>query len=163
MNIILIGMPGAGKSTLGVLLAKALGKDFIDTDILIQQKEGMKLYEIINKNGINNFLALEEKRILELESDDTVIATGGSAVYGKQAMEYLRSNGTIVYLKLEYKEIERRLKDITTRGIAISDNMSLEELYNERKILYESYADIIVECNDKGVEETVEYIIKMLI
>ncbi|WP_139905916.1 shikimate kinase [Clostridium thermarum] len=162
MNIILIGMPGAGKSTLGVLLAKALGKNFIDTDIIIQQNEGMKLFEIINKCGLKGFLDIEEWYILKLETEDSVLATGGSVVYSKKAMERLKSMGTIVYLKLQYEEIERRLKDITTRGVAIGNNMTLKELYLERKSLYEKYADIIIECDNKGIEEIVEHIIKIL-
>ena len=117
MNIVLIGMPGAGKSTLGVLLAKALGKAFVDTDIVIQQNEGMKLYEIIERYGLEEFLRIEERNILELKITNSIIATGGSVVYGNEAMEHLKRNGLIVYLKLDYEEIERRLKDITTRGL----------------------------------------------
>lgn len=162
MNIILIGMPGAGKSTLGVLLAKALGKDFIDTDIVIQQKEGMKLYEIIDKVGIKEFLCIEEKHVLDLKLNNCVVATGGSVVYGKEAMDSLGRAGKIIYLQLGYEDIERRLKDIVTRGIAIDKDSSLKDLYNERIPLYEKYADEIIDCNDKAIEETIEHIIKVL-
>ena len=162
MNIILVGMPGAGKSTLGVLLAKALGKDFVDTDIVIQQKAGMKLYEIIDKVGIGDFLKIEEKYILELKVENSVVATGGSVIYGTKAMEYLKGNGMVVYLKLRYEDIEHRLKDITTRGIAIDKDKSLRDLYNERIPLYEKYADKIVDCTDKGIEEAINNIVEML-
>jgi shikimate kinase len=162
MNIILIGMPGAGKSTLGVLLAKALGKDFVDTDIFIQQKEGLKLYEIINNVGIGEFLALEESSILDLEVVNSVVATGGSVIYGSKAMEYLKKNGIVVYLKLGYEDISRRLQDITTRGIAFNKKTSLNELYNERAPLYEKYADLIIDCTNRGIEETIDHLIKML-
>ncbi|NLZ49535.1 MAG: shikimate kinase [Clostridiales bacterium] len=160
MNIVLIGMPGAGKSTLGVLLAKALGKAFVDTDIVIQQNEGMKLYEIIERYGLEEFLRIEERNILELKITNSIIATGGSVVYGNEAMEHLKRNGLIVYLKLDYEEIERRLKDITTRGIAMDKETSLRELYNQRIFLYEKYADLIIDCNNKSIEKLVEEIVK---
>lgn len=159
MNIVLIGMPGAGKSTLGVLLAKALGKAFVDTDIVIQQKEGKRLYEIIETHGLEKFLFVEEKHILELNVSNSIIATGGSVVYGKEAMIHLKSNGIIIYLKLSYEEIERRLKDITTRGIAMDKETSLRELYNQRILLYEKYADFIVDCNNKSIEKLVEEVV----
>lgn len=159
MNIVLIGMPGAGKSTLGVLLAKALGKAFVDTDIVIQQNERMRLYEIIERYGLEKFLFIEEKHILELNVNDSIIATGGSVVYGNEAMMHLKRNGLIVYLKLDYQEIERRLKDITTRGIAMDKETGLRELYKQRVILYEKYADLIVDCNNKSIEKLVEEIV----
>jgi shikimate kinase len=159
MNLVLIGMPGSGKSTLGVLLAKALGKAFLDTDILIQEKAGKGLYEIIEKEGLKEFLFLEEKYILELKVKNTVIATGGSVVYGSEAMEYLKRSALIIYLKLDYKEIERRLKDITTRGIAMDKGTSLRDLYDQRIPLYEKYADLIVDCNNKSIEKLIEELV----
>ncbi|NLM35143.1 MAG: shikimate kinase [Clostridiales bacterium] len=159
MNIVLIGMPGAGKSTLGVLLAKALGMAFVDTDIVIQQKEGMRLYEIIERYGLERFLFIEERHILELNITNSIIATGGSVVYGSEAMNHLKRYGLVVYLKLDYEEIERRLKDITTRGIAMDKETSLRELYNQRIQLYERYADLIIDCNNKSIEKLVEEIV----
>lgn len=155
-------MPGAGKSTLGVLLAKALGKAFIDTDIIIQQKKGMKLYEIINSLGINEFLTIEEECLLDLQEDNSVVATGGSVVYRNRAIEHLKRKGKIVYLKLSYEVIEKRLSDITTRGVAIEKGTTLKDLYNERVPLYESYADLIVECDNLSMEKTIDYIIDRL-
>lgn len=160
MNIVLIGMPGAGKSTAGVLLAKALGKPFVDTDILIQQEEKRKLHEIIEKHGIKHFLHIEEKHILALEVSDCVIATGGSVIYSKKAIEHLKKQGLLVYLQLSLEEIENRLKDITTRGIAMEKGHSLGELYIERKPLYEEHADITIRCSGLNMEEVVEEIIE---
>jgi shikimate kinase len=145
-NLVLIGMPGAGKSAIGVILAKMAGKSFIDTDLLIQQSENRLLQQIISEDGVDAFLAAEERTILNMTADDAVIATGGSAVYSRAAMERLRKGGIIVYLQLPLAEIERRITDMASRGIAIGKDQSLIELYYERTPLYEQYADIIVDC-----------------
>lgn len=144
MNIILIGMPGCGKSTVGVVLAKVMGMHFCDTDIVIQQREGRKLQDIINTDGNEAFLACEKNALIALDLDNTVIATGGSAVYSDEAMQHLKKNGMVVYLKVSEEEIERRLADFAARGVAIKDGMTVCDLYNERIPLYEKYADITV-------------------
>lgn len=143
-NIVLIGMPGCGKSTVGVVLAKVMGMEFCDTDIVIQQRVGKRLQEIINEEGNDAFLEHERDALLSLTYDDTVIATGGSAVYSDEAMQHLKSIGTVVYLKVSEPEIERRLADFAARGISIKDGMTIADLYNERMPLYEKYADITV-------------------
>jgi shikimate kinase len=161
-NIILIGMAGAGKSTLGVLLAKALGKDFLDTDIVIQQRSGRLLQEVIDVEGIGPFLELEEDVLSHLQARGCVIATGGSAVYSEKAMEALGQNGLIVYLQVSYEEICRRLKDISTRGIVLKHGNSLRDAYDERIPLYNKFSDITVDCTGKGIEQSVAEIISRL-
>lgn len=154
-NIALIGMPGAGKSTIGVLLAKTLGLSFIDTDLLIQLKSGRLLQEIIDRDGVRAFLAVEEDILLRLEVERSLIATGGSAVYSEPAMEHLRRLALIVYLRLDLAEVERRIKNITARGIAMAAGQSLAELYAERVPLYEKYADVVFDCTERQIEESV--------
>ncbi|MCM1272861.1 MAG: shikimate kinase [Clostridium sp.] len=161
-NIVLVGMPGAGKSTIGVLLAKALNYGFIDTDLIIQNKEGKLLFEIIEEKGIEGFLKAENDVIKNVEADKTVIATGGSAVFGTEAMERLKENGTIVYLKLSCEEVLWRVNNITTRGIAMQKGKSLADVYAERTPLYNQYADLTVECNGTTIEECVEKIVNLL-
>jgi shikimate kinase len=155
-------MSGAGKSTLGVLLAKALGMDFIDTDILIQQREGRLLQQIIDEDGTDRFLDIEEATILELDVKNCVIATGGSVVYSDAAMRSLSENGVVVYIYVGFEEIRRRLADIKTRGIVIHGNASLYDIYTERLPLYEKYGDIKVDCTDRRVEESVELLVSEL-
>jgi shikimate kinase len=159
-NIILIGMPGAGKSTVGVLLAKTINKPFIDTDLLIQQKENDYLQNIIKRKGIDGFLSIEESIVLGTDFKDHVIATGGSVVYSEKSMLHLKKNGLIVYLDLSLEIIEKRIKNIKTRGIAMGQNQSLESLFNTRKSLYEKYSDFTVDCNDKDTEDIITEIAK---
>lgn len=154
-NIVLIGMPGAGKSTTGVLLAKTLNMPFIDTDLLIQQREKRLLQDIINHEGIKSFLSIEEKVLLDLEVSGHVIATGGSAVYSDAGMKHLKANGTAVYLRLAYIDIEMRIKNIKSRGIAMDKDQNLYDLYVERVCLYEKYSDITVDCTNKDMEAVV--------
>ena len=157
-NIVLIGMPASGKSTVGVILAKVLGKKFIDTDLVIQQRENALLAEIIKDKGVDGFMKSEEEAILSVKENNTVIATGGSAVYGKKAMEHLKENGTVIYLKVERDELFKRLKNIKERGVVLKPNETLEEMYDNRSVLYGKYADIIIEEADSTVEETIEKI-----
>jgi len=145
-NIILIGMAGCGKSTVGVLLAKALGFEFIDSDLIIQKREGKLLQEIINTEGLDVFNKAEEDAICSINADHAVIATGGSAVYSEKAMAHLKKNGVAVWLKLTYEEIPRRISNIATRGIAMAPGKTLLDVFLEREPLYEKYADITVDC-----------------
>lgn len=161
-NVVLIGMPGAGKSTIGVILAKVLGKDFIDADLVIQKKEGRLLREIIEQEGPDGFLAVEERVNAGICPDAAVIATGGSVVYGQRAMEHLGRIGAIVYLKLSYPAVESRLRDIRGRGVVLRDGQTLMDLYQERAVLYERYADVTVEEDGLGVEETLEKTLQAL-
>lgn len=158
-NVILIGMSGAGKSTLGVLLAKALGKHFVDTDILIQQSTGKLLQEIIDSEGTARFLEIEEEILSSQALTNTVIATGGSAVYSDKAMKALKQNGIAVYLKVEFDALAKRLSNITTRGIVFKGSADLQAVYAERLPLYEQYADITVPSTDRDIESTLAEII----
>lgn len=160
-NIILIGMPGAGKSTVGVLLAKAMNYEFLDTDILIQKENNKKLYEIINEKGLDAFLQIENDVLKRVNTTKTIIATGGSAIFGSEAMEHLKSIGHVVYIKLSCEEIIRRVNNITTRGIAMKKGKTMEDVYNERVPLYEKYADIIIDGENTTIEECVEKINKV--
>ncbi len=159
-NIVLIGMPGAGKSTIGVILAKSLLFDFCDTDLSIQKSTSKSLSQIINEEGINAFIELEEEVICNETFADCVVATGGSAVYGAKAMDKLKENGIMVYLKVSPEELQNRIKNIHTRGIAMKEGTTISELYEERAPLYEKYADITIECDGKTAEECVDLIVK---
>ena len=157
-NIVLIGMPASGKSTVGVILAKVLGKKFIDTDLVIQQREDALLAEIIKDKGVEGFMKSEEEAILSVNENNTVIATGGSAVYGEKAMEHLKKNGTVIYLKVEKDELFKRLKNIKERGVVLKPGETIGEMYDNRSVLYEKFADIIIEECDSTIEETIEKI-----
>ena len=161
-NIILIGMPASGKSTVGVILAKICGKDFIDTDLVIHGKAGARLEEIIEKEGIDSFLKYEEEALLGINVTDTVIATGGSAVYSAAAMKHLSEGGTVVYLKVGLDELKRRLNGLKERGVVIRPGESLEEMYGLRSKLYESYADMCVSEDGSRLEDTVSAVAEML-
>ena len=157
-NIVLIGMPAAGKSTVGVILAKVLGYQFIDTDLVIQEQEKRLLKDIIKEDGLDGFIEVENQVNANLEVENTVIATGGSVIYGKEAMEHLKSISTIVYIKLSYETLENRLSNIRQRGVVLKKGQSLRELYEERCPLYEKYADITVNAENMDVEKTLESI-----
>lgn len=162
MNIVLIGMPGAGKSTLGVLLAKTLGMDYVDTDILIQQQEGRLLQDIIDNDGIEKFMQIEERIIAALNVQNCVIATGGSVIFSEKAVQKLKQGGKMVYLQLPYEEIEKRLRNITTRGIVIKQGESLKDIHDVRVPLYQKYADLIVDCSGQDIEDCVNEIVEQL-
>ena len=157
-NIVLIGMPSSGKSTLGVVLAKTLGMQFVDTDLIIQQNSGKKLQQMINEEGIEAFLKTEEEVLCSLDFENFIIATGGSAVLSEKAMKYLRKNGVVIYLEASVEELKTRLNNIKTRGIAMTEGESIESIFIKRAPLYEKYADITV-SSEASFEETVEKII----
>ncbi|ACL74757.1 shikimate kinase [Ruminiclostridium cellulolyticum] len=157
-NIILIGMPSAGKSTVGVIVAKHRGMSFVDTDVLIQTTQGRLLQEILNNDGTDAFLKIEESSVLSLNCSDTVIATGGSAVYSEKAMDYLKRTGTVIYLYVDMETVNKRLKNLKTRGVVLGPGESLEYIYSKRQPLYEKYADIIIDCSETTIDSTVEMI-----
>ncbi|GAB1270037.1 shikimate kinase [Aurantivibrio infirmus] len=152
-NIVLIGMPGAGKSTLGVLLAKKTSKNFVDTDLLIQLKSQSSLQDIVNDLGYLKLREIEERVLLSLDCNNHVIATGGSAVYSEKAMQHLRKNSLVVYLKISLHELKMRVQDYSTRGIACKPGENLQALYLERQGLYEKFADITISCDNKTPEQ----------
>ena len=154
-NIILIGMPGAGKSTVGVVLAKKMGYAFLDSDLLIQAYENNLLHEIIEVKGLDVFKKIENKVNAAINAENTVIATGGSVIYGTEAMMHLKSIGSVIYLKLGYEELKNRLGDLSDRGVAIRLGQTLADLYEERTPLYEKYADITIDCSKKDIREIV--------
>ena len=161
-NIVLIGMPGVGKSTIGVILAKVLGYSFLDADLLIQEQEGKLLREIIEEKGTDGFIEVENRVNASIRADRAVIATGGSVVYGKEAMEHLKEIGRVVYLKVSYAILEKRLADIKGRGVVLKEGQTLETLFEERSKLYEQYADIEVSEEGLDVEQTVEKLVEAL-
>ncbi len=161
-NIILIGMPGVGKSTIGVILAKEIGYKFVDADLVIQQTEGKLLKEIIEEVGVDGFIEVENRVNAGIQEERAVIATGGSAVFGREAMEHFRTSGTIVYLKSSYEILAERLQDLHGRGVVLRKGQTLRDIYEERTRLYEHYADLIVNEDDKGIEETLQELIRQL-
>lgn len=161
-TVVLIGMPGAGKSTVGVVLAKKLGCRFVDSDLVIQEKYGKLLHELIEENGVEGFWQLENDVNASLGEERCVIATGGSAVYGREAMERFREKGKVVYLRLSCGELKERLGDLNERGVTLRPGQTLEELYEERRPLYERYAHLTVECGGKMLREIAEEIAEAL-
>ena len=161
-NIVLIGMPGSGKSTVGVVLAKHLGLKFVDSDLVIQETYGKLLHELIEEHGVEGFWRLENDVNASLKLNKSVIATGGSAVYGRTAMEHLQEIGTVVYLKLPFEEVAERLGDLNARGVTLRQGQTLADLYRERTPMYEQYAHITVECGDKMLREIVHEVAQKL-
>lgn len=159
-NIILIGMPGVGKSTVGVIMAKILGYTFIDTDLVIQDKYGKKLSELIDENGPEGFLELENRVCSELPVSHAVVATGGSVVYGEDAMAHLSEAGVVVYIQQNIWHLKRRLHNIRGRGVVLKDGQTFDDLYEEREDLYRKYADVIVDEHGLSVEETIRAVIQ---
>ena len=157
-NIILIGMPGAGKSSIGVVLAKAIGYEFVDTDLLIQAREGCLLSEIIEKEGRERFVEIENEVNAGLDVKRCVIAPGGSVIYGIEAMKHFQEIGTIVYLKLSYEDLAKRLGNLKGRGVVLKEGQTLKDLYEERTRLYETYADLTISEKNRGIEETLQAI-----
>lgn len=161
-NLILIGMPGAGKSTIGVLLAKRLGVSFIDTDILMQTGEGCYLHQIIAVHGKKGFCTTEERYLLSVMPDCGVVATGGSAVYSEKAMAHLRSLGPAVYLQIGLSPLKHRLGNLDERGVLRMPGQTIDMLYEERRPLYEKYADIVVSSGDATADQVVTKVLRRL-
>jgi len=159
-NIILVGMPSCGKSTVGVVLAKTMNKGFVDTDILIQQREGRTLQDIINTCGNDYFHQVEEAVLLDFDGQNYVVATGGSAIYFDRAMDKFKETGKIVYLKVSLDTVLKRLNNIKTRGVTLAKGQTLGDLYHQRVPLYEKHADVIIEADGMSVEQVVERIIE---
>ncbi|AWY99352.1 shikimate kinase [Blautia argi] len=155
-------MPGVGKSTVGVILAKVLGYEFVDSDLLIQKAEKRLLREIIAQEGQAGFLKIENRVNASIDMEKTVIATGGSVVYCTEAMEHLKKIGTVVYLKLDYEILKKRLGNLRCRGVVLRKGQTLKDLYDERTPLYEKYADIVVDEKNLNIEETLQKILENL-
>lgn len=162
MSVILIGMPSSGKSTLGVLLAKHLGYRFIDSDLLIQEQEGKRLHVILKEQGLDGFLAIENQVNRSITDKQAVISTGGSVIYGREAMESLKKLGKVAYLYISYEEMEKRLGDYSHRGIALSPGMTLQDMYAQREGLYRQYADVTVDCETCTPAQILEKISRYL-
>ena len=161
-NVTLIGMPGVGKSTLGVVLAKVLGYQFLDSDLLIQKAEKRRLSRIIEEEGVEGFMAIENRVNAAIDVTDTVIATGGSVVYCEEAMQHLKSVGKVVYLKLSLESLSKRLGNLKGRGVVLKDGQTLKDLYTERIPLYEKYADIVVDEEGKDLEASLQAVLEIL-
>lgn len=160
-NIVLIGMPAVGKSTVGVVVAKRLGYEFVDTDLLIQKQEKRLLKEIIAQEGNDRFLAIENQVNRDLDVENAVIAPGGSVVYCEEAMEHYKKTGTVVYLKVSYETIDRRIQNAKSRGVVLKEGQTLKDLYEERVCLFEKYADYTI-CEDGlTIEETIGNVLKL--
>lgn len=155
-NIVLIGMPGVGKSTVGVVLAKVLGYNFVDTDLVIQQQTGKLLCELIAEHGTEGFLEIEDEVNSSIEGHKAVIATGGSAVYCAKAMEHYKEIATVLYLRVSYETLEERLGDLKNRGVVLKDGQTLKDLYDERTTYYEKYADVTVNEEGLSIRETID-------
>lgn len=160
-NIVLIGMPGVGKSTVGVILAKVLGYQFIDADLVIQKRENRLLHEIISEEGLDGFLKAEENANVYIAQNEekSIVATGGSVVYCEKAMQELKKTGRVIYLELEYDQLKKRLGNLKGRGVVLKDGQDLRGLYEERIPLYEKYADLTVNEKNLDVEQTLQKIV----
>ena len=161
-NITLIGMPGVGKSTIGVILAKIIGYEFVDSDIVIQKQEGRLLKEIIADVGNQGFLAIENRVHAEMDVTNSIISPGGSICYCRQGMEHLREISTVVYLKLDYPKLKRRLGNLTARGVVLKNGQNLYDLYKERTPLYEKYAHVVIDETNLNVEKTIKAVMEAL-
>lgn len=157
-NVTLIGMPGSGKSTIGVVLAKRINRQFLDTDLIIQTTQQRTLQEIMDSEGFDTFCQIEEEAVRSVDVDYHVVATGGSVVYGPEGMAHLKKLGQVVFLKTGLKTLEERLSNMATRGIALKPGQTLEQLFHERNRLYAEYADITIECDGLNVEQICEKI-----
>lgn len=161
-NVTLIGMPGSGKSTIGVILAKALGYQFLDTDLVIQKQEKRKLSKIIAQEGPERFKEIENKVNASVDVTETVIAPGGSVIYCEEAMKHLRSIGKVVYLKISLESLSKRLGNLRGRGVLLKEGQTLKDLYEERVPLYEKYADIVVDEEGKDLEESLAAVLEII-
>ena len=161
-NLILIGMPGSGKSTLGVLIAKALGLDFVDTDLMLQRREGLKLAEILARQGAEGFLALEDRLLASLRVEKTVVATGGSAIYHEQGMANLQAQGTVVWIDVPFPELRRRLGDLSARGVVLAPGQTLKGLFEQRRPLYTRWAQVRLPSGKEHHEATVGRLVALL-
>ena len=161
-NIVLIGMPGSGKSTVGVILAKLVGWDFVDTDVLIQKEQGRSLQDIVDRDGYLKLREIEEKTILKLECGNCVIATGGSAVYSEAAMKHLKSNGVTIFLNVDLQTLFTRVQDFDTRGLAKRPDQGVADLFTERHALYRKYAAMTIDCEGISHEAVCEKIMQAL-
>ncbi len=162
MNYTLIGMPASGKSTIGVILAKKLGYEFIDSDIVIQRETGKKLATLIKELGIDEFLELEDRINSSINTQDTIISTGGSAIYGENAMKHFQEIGEIVYLRINFEALNERIPDMDKRGVVHKAQQSLKDVYKERSILYKKYATIVVDLDNKTIDESIDLIYDMI-
>lgn len=161
-NIVLIGMPGVGKSTIGVMLAKILARDFVDTDVVIQSKENRSLQQIMSEEGRDRFCDIEERHVLDLHCTGSVIATGGSVVYSNAAMEHLAREGVIVHMDAPFELVQKRVQNVGERGVAIMPGQTLESLYAERQPLYRRWADLTVPTSDKTHSQVIDGILNAL-
>ncbi|MCR5227404.1 MAG: shikimate kinase [Eubacterium sp.] len=161
-NITLIGMPTSGKSSVGVILAKVLGMDFVDTDLIIQKKAGRRLADIIEEDGLEGFLSLENEVCASVEAENTVIATGGSVVYGEAAMQHLKEISKVIYLEIKYETLEKRLHHVKQRGVVLKPGQTKKDLYDERTVLYKKYADEVISEEGLDIEGTVQTLIEHL-
>ena len=162
-NITLIGMPGVGKSTIGVVLAKVLGYEFMDSDLLIQRQEKRRLHQIIEQEGVEGFKAIENRVNASIETENTVIATGGSVVYCEEAMDQLKKIGKVVYLRLSLDSLAKRLGNLEKRGVLLKEGQTLKSLYEERVPLYERYADIVIDEEGKDLEASLQAVLETLV
>lgn len=161
-NVILVGMPACGKSTIGVVLAKTMNKGFVDTDILIQQAESRTLQEIIDQEGNDYFHHVEERVLLDFDGEDYVVATGGSAIYFDRAMDKFKEKGIVVYIKVTLETILERLNNIRSRGVTLEKGQTIADLYEQRIPLYQKHADVVIEADGLSVEEVVEKMIELV-